>query len=1175
MTLYIDIPYGPEDPNKPKAAGFGRADEARPNAQETNWEEPYRDNDTELMEHFEAEQPGAQLLQRMDDEIREEDHVKVKETAQNLYQSAGQKGEGPSEKDYDYEGLVREGGAITPDEKAGGMNLPNAHIQKNKVEVFGYDLSTGQQVRDRLPDPEGLVAEGIAELHQSQTNTVNGHPIEDTAALAKIGVEHVRNGGTYAEFKAQMPKNFTDDQMSMAYRVADDYVKKQDLMDLLDDESIPAPQDAPLESWDLTDEDLRSNDLWMNAARVMYRNLEGEEFSGEDEDLYELSLEMMSEFGWNAFKMAHYTQQVMNGPDDMKRAMYVMMTMYENKDTTRGDVLNNVMSLGTDPFTYLGLTGVGVVAVKGAQLAAKKALSATLVKYIGAAAIGSAEGAAFLSLDDWSKQMVEIEAGAKTDYDKWQTAQAAGTGAATGLLMGPAFVFGGEQAIKYGKDLYGRVREMRANPDPVRSGPIARQRGAAGFEPTDPDLVQGKALSIIDIMDNAPDIQDPSKAIDPSKQVGEYFRQRSEEALAGRDVTKNTPANKEFLAKTMAAEALAEMQRGKRLGFKEDAAHWYSKTLDEARRVLSDKWPEIVKDARHRSAFDFALAITSNGQKVNENMVFAANAYKYWRETGRMPTSSDYGNGKEANAMVHAFKTYNDLIEAWGEEAFLKNMATEFRVGDMKAAGFKITDEGVDARLPLSVIFGSKIGGGFYSNLQGDWDRLTPDRWFARTWGRYTNTMFKPAEALKKTHDAEFRDAYVKGRPTLEKYLGKGNVPLKRDLTPELIDELGLKVWKRWSRAKGADGKAFPDKSNPMHTLSRSINNRMAPREGPRGAKERQMMRETTQLAVQMLRDRGHDDLTVSGLQAILWYLEQRIWDQLGSRQIGKENNYAKAARNYLGLPTESDVGRGIGDVQQAGREAGLGSKDARKLIARETARNLRVGSRGQHSAQPPGPVYSTSGRVPKSTLVNGASVEAIYTPRKNKMPAVEGKKDPLNIPKSAMDTAGIPTEPWSELAAGPASDKAFRAALLKSKKTSGKFGPAVYVYDEAGAESLETATKFMTADGKAGFAIKLDGDIVSVFNTSGRPGSALSALMLAVEKGGTKLDAFDAGLGDVYAQAGFKVVKREKWNEEYKPQGWDKKFWGEFAKNGEPDIIYMEYDPQSHGTYTRGEGDY
>ncbi len=132
-----------------------------------------------------------------------------------------------------------------------------------------------------------------------------------------------------------------------------------------------------------------------------------------------------------------------------------------------------------------------------------------------------------------------------------------------------------------------------------------------------------------------------------------------------------------------------------------------------------------------------------------------------------------------------------------------------------------------------------------------------------------------------------------------------------------------------------------------------------------------------------------------------------------------------------------------------------------------------------------------------------------------------------------------------------------FLAAITAAKRDN-KFGAAVYVYSE---DEYRKMKLFITEDGTAGIAVKSDGDIVSVFNFMNGPHNLVARhlLLMAMEAGGKKMDNFDTVLTPLYESMGFEVVRRDPWNEDYKPEGWDK---ATFAKwnNGEPDVVYMEY---------------
>jgi DNA topoisomerase IB len=169
-----------------------------------------------------------------------------------------------------------------------------------------------------------------------------------------------------------------------------------------------------------------------------------------------------------------------------------------------------------------------------------------------------------------------------------------------------------------------------------------------------------------------------------------------------------------------------------------------------------------------------------------------------------------------------------------------------------------------------------------------------------------------------------------------------------------------------------------------------------------------------------------------------------------------------------------------------------------------------------------------------------------------------------------ALNARGFPAPDYLELQGANAA-KAFREQITAAKAASAT-GAAVYVYPT---EDYANMRLFLTDDGNAGFAVKPDGDIVSLFNKpGGLKGITFSALNLAVQAGGRKLDAFDTVLPKLYSEAGFTVRSRLKWDESQAPAGWNKTgILGKF-NNGEPDVVFMTFDPDRKSRpYQKGEG--
>jgi hypothetical protein len=106
--------------------------------------------------------------------------------------------------------------------------------------------------------------------------------------------------------------------------------------------------------------------------------------------------------------------------------------------------------------------------------------------------------------------------------------------------------------------------------------------------------------------------------------------------------------------------------------------------------------------------------------------------------------------------------------------------------------------------------------------------------------------------------------------------------------------------------------------------------------------------------------------------------------------------------------------------------------------------------------------------------------------------------------------------------------------------------------------EAAREGTIVSDKDGAA--LVSKDGDIKGLFKkaSSKAKGIAQKLLEKAVQAGGIKLDNFDTYLSPIYKKAGFRVVSRVPFNEQYAPEGWNKE------DHGTPDVVAMVYDPNN-----------
>ena len=100
--------------------------------------------------------------------------------------------------------------------------------------------------------------------------------------------------------------------------------------------------------------------------------------------------------------------------------------------------------------------------------------------------------------------------------------------------------------------------------------------------------------------------------------------------------------------------------------------------------------------------------------------------------------------------------------------------------------------------------------------------------------------------------------------------------------------------------------------------------------------------------------------------------------------------------------------------------------------------------------------------------------------------------------------------------------------------------------YEEMGAAC------YLSHDEKSGYAIKADGELISVFSLPGA-NQGREAVKSAAKNGACKLDCLGDFLARLYSNVGFVEVERHPWNDDYAPENWD------YAKFKTPDLIFME----------------
>jgi hypothetical protein len=614
-----------------------------------------------------------------------------------------------------------------------------------------------------------------------------------------------------------------------------------------------------------------------------------------------------------------------------------------------------------------------------------------------------------------------------------------------------------------------------------------------------------------------------------------------------------------------------------------NAVGWYDKTVAKALNVIALMHPEIKTDPDAKFAFTWALAVTSNGIKVDKNFQLAEQAYKAYKKTGKMPTNLSAGEAQQA--INNSLELFNLMTDKYGIDNMRKFMATEFTVKQIeRITNLEVGGEFADTRVLGASILGPKIGNGFFSNLNGIFDQLTMDRWLMRTWGRWTGSLIEDNARLINNKRGEMNNLIQglvesKNKQTRERFEQVINKPItEKDFANETaIDALATAINK--ASIKPANRSIF-NKSNLGETIRKTSNSLVgyidAQKEAPAGPAERNYIREVFSGILDGIRKRGYPNMTMSDLQALLWYPERRLYDAAKESNVSEgytddeAPDYANAAAKLArlnGIPEskikdveattekeyadrtaaiQRDFGKYPSKIGSEGRDVGFAGKERRHFITRGIIRSYR-----ERNEETPNAYKRNGGTDGKGFRVLGQKAIAEFKP--------------VIRFKNALLNADVDTPTFYELDSNGAG--LFQKSIASSKKGS-QFGAAVYVYPEEEYANMRT---FLTKDGKAGFALKGD-DIVSVFSTEPHVGGVNGIMQLAVQEGGRRLDAFDTVLPDLYYNNGFKIVARLGWNDEYKPDNWDKEVFLPFNR-GEPDVVFMVYDPIYNKAPTKTDG--
>jgi hypothetical protein len=612
-----------------------------------------------------------------------------------------------------------------------------------------------------------------------------------------------------------------------------------------------------------------------------------------------------------------------------------------------------------------------------------------------------------------------------------------------------------------------------------------------------------------------------------------------------------------------------------------NAIGWYDIKTRIALAVASLVYPELRTDPQARFAYMFAVAVTSNGMEVTQNFKLADKVYRDYRKTGKMDPG--LASGKQSDAMKSGLETFNTLKEKWGLELAERFMLTNFKVSEMRAMGLDVSGESPDVEVRGAAILGPKIGNGFFSNLNGLFDALTMDRWLVRTWARWQGILVDERSGPMVAAVARFKKA-VKALPeTSRAVMEASNKKFLKTGDPQAD---ALQVARYFTNIENRDAVV----NDPYIQELRKSANQVASaesgeKETPGGPIERQHMREIFGEVLRRIQeDPKYRDLTMADLQAVLWYMEKRLYEN------AKVDADAGSTKGY----TQEEAPDYANAAIQVARNAGIAESAIEQAVKEETDGRTGTARRGngRQADQPASGLQVHAGGLAdaKGTFLKSNAVRNVARGRRSGDPSFTYQRlgsrgnvgdgilkankrlvsaiwsAPTKL-RNTFENAGMNAAKFGELNPGIESGRLFYDAIIAAKAAI-QFGSSVYAYS---AEEYAEMRLFLSEDGTAGFALKPDGDMVSVFSSK-KDSQGRAAVEVAVTAGAKKADAFDTTLPRIYADHGFRTVARLKWDETQAPPDWDKKTYARH-NNGMPDVVFLVFDDAYRENYKPSDG--
>ncbi len=226
------------------------------------------------------------------------------------------------------------------------------------------------------------------------------------------------------------------------------------------------------------------------------------------------------------------------------------------------------------------------------------------------------------------------------------------------------------------------------------------------------------------------------------------------ETQIGDAIGKSDPSTLTAEEKQKVADALYYFTLARLAAKQASGVDWYLAAVQASMAIVHNIHPELRDDRNLERLYKALIAITSQGQKVEQNFVYADVVYRFFQQNGKLPDLVTFGGKSRGQIQNNLIKLQN-LINSRGLAAAMDLLGESMRTKEVDALfsevlpleaakGKKknlVAGELGQTMVRGAMMLGPKIGS-FFGNLQFLFDSVTMDLWFTRTIQRILGRPF-------------------------------------------------------------------------------------------------------------------------------------------------------------------------------------------------------------------------------------------------------------------------------------------------------------------------------------------------------------------------------------------------------------------------------------------------